>query len=1307
MQLNSRRWRPEASFDFADAWLVTPAATMQPGTSADGSGVASPVTANAVTGKTKRMPASWKQWVSLLEFRAERLRGLDNVLLDQAEQILKRYLCVLVNGAVPVKKLKAQWLGPVPVEPTGAAVDSTLTSSSRPQISRDLVSLLLEAVTGHGPRILPDDAHVLIGDETQGGRIKAGVINHLLAKAAMKFDEDYSEEFRHSRSEFQRQGNQYLRPDEEAISLRESAIRLDLWMARRLKRIDENVNIMVRQVLNNPVRSLRTALPILATEAYSVLVSYDDVSPITLTDTLVVMRPLNPDGRVMLWCGRFGWRSFASLEQLRTVLKCQFHTAQQEHWLQLMSENDSRLLRKHLCKASDNQVTILLDRIDGHVIEQLQRAVVDRRKQDLRQLTLRADRYRMDAGLLRRLAHKTEPDTHLDTLLDALWVRIDAALFEAQLPMWVKSATVADLNLYNDIWWRYYRASEADKDYLFGIVSLEEYARPKLLSRLRKDFPEHQFDPDQIIVTSRSYIAAPVLLGNTPGSIAAATDVHRESLTAFAINRFIEHLAAVESVEWPGQPHAARLLTADYLRGLVTSLDVGAGYMTLLRKALSPDDPDYALRNRLFVEQLPSLLLAVALPQRIKDKNREKYKKEEEGPLSAKAFEFISRVVDMPDSATREPLDGTHVILSPLQLVADKGMAPDSVAGVYLICPSDPANGPVVLYAVYHTEFTFREYENQQSLMDDIRSDESLQGMLLERLEPQARKRYGNGGFNEPHVPFYTQGFAVARRAPGPVTVARAEVMDNALQILFKDTLELLLDIGVSHTVTNAQFDRAGRVFLATLGVQQLLTMLPGKLAKLMTLWQSETLFSASIASASRHHWGKGLSEFSAALGVLITARDQIIEEPLTAEPEGAGSSGFGDEDEEPSSAFSWRNTALNAEQRLRLQRLEATGVAIAEMRHDGLLNQYVDDAGLRYAVVDGKVYRVSIDKDNGVWSIVGAYGTPGPKLAADEKQLWHMDLTLRLKGGGGAVASKYKAIRTGFNANDVMITKASGMREIRLKYYNEAVAIMEAHQQAERYLQNSLDNLNVHQPGTPLDPRVTEIIGDFFGIAQPGPALLAKTRQIMATLFDAITQTSLAPSTSSRFVVGVTKPGYHHVAAFAIKADPEQRIFLTEQFFRAPLYHLTRRAVSDGFVASRHYRAVNLIHELSHLFLDTHDIAYLRTMAPFPDLLLADNPANTAMKDQIQRLHDQGLSLASPRRELFTHIENGVRRDITHSDGASLEAILRITQTTTLKDARDEFMDNVNKRREVMLSNADSVALLAVRLGRYNYLVP
>jgi len=70
----------------------------------------------------------------------------------------------------------------------------------------------------------------------------------------------------------------------------------------------------------------------------------------------------------------------------------------------------------------------------------------------------------------------------------------------------------------------------------------------------------------------------------------------------------------------------------------------------------------------------------------------------------------------------------------------------------------------------------------------------------------------------------------------------------------------------------------------------------------------------------------------------------------------------------------------------------------------------------------------------------------------------------------------------------------------------------------------------------------------------------------------------------------------------------------------------------------------------------------------------------------------------------LFKLLENGQWRDITGHDALGYSTILRITQAKTLDEARDVFLSDVYKRARVMLSNADSVALLIVRLGRNNY---
>lgn len=1285
--LSAGRWRQDAPFDFAQVWLKP-----QPRVPAL---VPPSATASVSADEQTALTPSWRQRTQAFDLRAERLQRLDNALLDCAEQTLQAYLCVLGNGQLQAKRLRVQWLESAPADSSDVETRAVPVSESQRLISVDLPSLLLEWVSGHRPRALPAGAQILADAADTAGHLQVELLQHMLERGTVSFTERYVQGFMASRSTLRRQGDQQLQPASEAASLRLQAMGLDLALARRQGRLDGAATERVRQVLNRPLRALRMASQDALTEVYAVSLEYADQRLAPLCDTLVLRQPLRPDSAVLLWSGESGWRQFSSLQRLQHILRRKLAGPDRERWLQLMGERDRILLRAHLLDVSGSPLQLRLDRVDGHAVQTLQQRLLERQQEDLRLLCQRAMRCRFEAGLFTRLAAAIEVDLPLNMLLDGLAVRVDNSLFEALLPGWLTSASVADLRLYYDLLTRYYRVSDGGKDFLFDIPSVQDHARERLVARLSQDFAAQHWDPDQITVTSRRYIGAFPPVGQVPVAVAAATVAHSESLTDYAINRFVEDQGAVFSVDSATQPQAARLLSPDYLQRLVRRLDIGSSYRALLHKALNPDDARFVTRKRLFLEQLAPMLLTLALPLKLS------------GQLSAQAFACISRVFEMPDGIAREAVDGVRVIISPLQLVADAGMSPDPVSGVYLICPAAPDSGPLVLLALHHSSFTFREYSNQAALLAAIRNDEALQALLLQRLDANVHRRYAHGGFSEPHLPFSVQGSNnVPFRRPGPIALQLAETKGNVLQVLFRDTVRLLLDLGVSNAVTNHQVDQAGRRFLATLAVEQVLSLLPGKLAALVTLWQSQTLFRASAVSASGRHWGKALSEFSAALGVMVTAREQAIEEQAPQDRVG-GASGHAMAEDRPPLTFSWRNSALNAEQRMRLQALEARSVALEQMRHDELLNLYLDkDDGTPYVVVEGKVYQVRHRPDDGDWIIVGADGTPGPRLVIDGNQRWQLDLNLRLKGGGGVV-TKINASGAQHSAEEALVIEARGMPEIRRLYRDRARRIAQAHLQARLYLENSLDNLNVNRRGVLLDPRVSHIIGEFFGVTSPGQALLIQIESAIKTLFDAVMEPSLSPLSSPRFIVGSNRPGRENVAAFIIKVDPLRRVFLTEQFFQVSRYGFSPQAAAQGFESSVHHRAAILLHELSHQALDTHDIAYLETMAPFPDLLLADNAKHLQLKAHIERLQNYRLSHRTHKASLFKLNEDGKWRDIGPRDERVYSTILRETQTDNLDDARDVFLCDAAKRSRVMLSNADSLTLLILRLGRHSLVAP
>nr|GFA09643.1 hypothetical protein [Tanacetum cinerariifolium] len=298
--------------------------------------------------------------------------------------------------------------------------------------------------------------------------------------------------------------------------------------------------------------------------------------------------------------------------------------------------------------------------------------------------------------------------------------------------------------------------------------------------------------------------------------------------------------------------------------------------------------------------------------------------------------------------------------------------------------------------------------------------------------------------------------------------------------------------------------------------------------------------------------------------------------------------------EESTSTTFEWAGLRLTPEQLKRLHALEARNVSLSELKRDELLSLYLDGKTEKvYAAVGGRVYQVQRRSEDGRWLITGEDGSPGPGLKLDGHQRWQLDLDAGLKGGGGLL-TKMRAEGAETTAEDALIIEATGMPEIRKVYRERALNIGEAHLQAKRYLENCLDNLNVHTPEMPVDERVLEIVGDFFGVTPPGADLLIETERTIKALFDEVMDASLANS-------------------IQLKAD-------------------------------------------------------------------------------LERLQNEGLSHTSHREDLFVHMKDGEWGDLNPEDSEAYNAVLALTKTRTLEEARHVFLSDAQKRSRVLLANADSV---------------
>jgi hypothetical protein len=182
-----------------------------------------------------------------------------------------------------------------------------------------------------------------------------------------------------------------------------------------------------------------------------------------------------------------------------------------------------------------------------------------------------------------------------------------------------------------------------------------------------------------------------------------------------------------------------------------------------------------------------------------------------------------------------------------------------------------------------------------------------------------------------------------------------------------------------------------------------------------------------------------------------------------------------------------------------------------------------------------------------------------------------------------------------------------------------------------------------------------------------------------------------------------LNKLGHEATLAFTIRTDPLSRIFLTEGFFEVRPYELKTPIPGRSFKRSAHYRAATIIHEVSHLSNDTLDIAYLESTAPFLDLMAVDTPDLVRLRDDVEEIQKRYLSHQTPSSQLFKHFKHGRWEDLDSDDEGKV-FVLAKTRTSTLAEARVVFLANADMRAEILLNNADSLALLVTLLGRRQF---
>ncbi|NWA09667.1 hypothetical protein [Pseudomonas gingeri] len=276
---------------------------------------------------------------------------------------------------------------------------------------------------------------------------------------------------------------------------------------------------------------------------------------------------------------------------------------------------------------------------------------------------------------------------------------------------------------------------------------------------------------------------------------------------------------------------------------------------------------------------------------------------------------------------------------------------------------------------------------------------------------------------------------------------------------------------------------------------------------------------------------------------------------------------------------------------------------------------------------------------------------------------------------------------------------QAIGIPCIRRLFPNRARLIQRGHEQALAYVTEALLNLDKLFSSARLDRRRRLFVEQFFDIPSVSAFTLGKIRVLAHRLLGELLDPSLNPETSSRYVVGTAIHPEHSVQAFTLLNEPIRKIYLTERFFD-PGFDAYLPLRPRTFDLLGHSMATVLLHEISHLAFDTLDLVYVDANRPFLDLLETVTTEGKQRYSALEQIQKHALSSSTPAAQLFRELDD---YDLRWYDlvGAPLQRVLQLTGTRDLDEARRVFFSDADKRVDVMLSNADSLALLLAHLGR------
>lgn len=532
-----------------------------------------------------------------------------------------------------------------------------------------------------------------------------------------------------------------------------------------------------------------------------------------------------------------------------------------------------------------------------------------------------------------------------------------------------------------------------------------EYANKVLQDSLREDHPEATaLTLSDVTVHIAKVTAAAVPSGGQVVAVGSVENI-RLSVAAFALDNLSSLPNGTLTLSLRDGGPLPIWLTADYLKQLVSRVDIGRTYPALVRRYLITDSAQATRRLALFTDQLRVQLPLKALEQKIRG----------EGGLTQAGYRHVRALLQ----STTETATATAV-LRPLAFIAEPGAPADRVSNMFVIGGADPGIGPFVLYRPFD-KVPLTEFANGLALCDAIAQAGELQDQVLAWMSEHSALRYASGGFDQPHLVRFGQGSDFAPlQVPAPAHLDETTIQGDVFSVLFNANACALADLADLESTSNAESRWALIKRGGWLALDAVMPFLSGSVGS--ALWLVQVMVSVDQVLAAEHRKAKreGVEAWNTLLLTIsmillhhgFSARVELSRRPpslrsTVGTPDSQADLPLAERIDPPHGApslldFSWSSvthkpTKAQSEsiERLKVSPEPMLGAPSAELATEGLYHQ----SPQWFVRLDSGIYEVRLGEHGP--SIIDASNplSEGPRLRR-VNQAWTLDLSLRLRGG-------------------------------------------------------------------------------------------------------------------------------------------------------------------------------------------------------------------------------------------------------------------------------------------------------------------